>query len=94
MRELRADNILTAVLHCLQEDLIFDKGTADAAQDIRVDPPVIIDGHKHHNSGPDPLQIRILKMIIAPGRAAYKHGLAHCVRPAVEQTKAHFRENL
>ena len=59
-----------------------------------MDPPVIIDGHKHHNSGPGPLQIRISKMIIAPGRAAYKYGLAHCVRPAVEQTKAHFRENL
>jgi hypothetical protein len=94
MCELSADIILTSILHCLQENLVFDKSTADAAQDIRMDPPVIIDRHKHHNGGPDSLQIRILKMIIAPGRATYKHGLAHCFRPAVQQTKAHFRENL
>ena len=43
MCELSADIILTSILHCLQENLVFDKSTADAAQDIRMDPPVIID---------------------------------------------------
>jgi hypothetical protein len=94
MGQFGADRVFLSLLYGLEEHFIFNKGSADAAQYVGVDPAVIIDGHEHEDSGTDPLEGGVSEMVIAAGRAADEDGLGYGICPAVEQTEAQFRENL
>ena len=75
MGELGAHSPFIALLHCVEESLVFDEGAADAAEDIRMNAAMIVYGHEHHDSGAGIFERRICKDIIPAGGTAHKYSL-------------------
>ena len=94
MGQFGTHGVFLALLYRLEEYFIFNKGSADASQYIGVDPAVVVNRHEHEDSSADSLEGGVSEMVMSPGRTADKDSLGNSIRPAVEQTKSQFREDL
>ena len=92
--QLRADLVFSPCLEYPEKVLICHQSSADAAEYFGVHVPVVVDRHYHEQSHSDPLEIRVLEVGAAPGRAADKYGLSDRAGSAVQDRDPEFRDDL